>query len=243
MENVPYEGGPKPLLGGASFVRFSSPLFSHAPWRPLILSVFNVSQSVARRSPQQRVLLIWNRNRSPTLGSAEGGHPDLFLLFRFPRFVPICSDLFWKTPIPEGPNLEKTQDLGTRLKFSSEIEINDIFKRKLEISSEPPTKPLFCGHFSRSRLNISSESLKFSSVQARLICFSRFGPSGICSDLLRFLPICFQNKSEQIGETPFCRPLLQVFEGRNGPMDQFNAGPSVLGAWQAPWATNRTCED
>ena len=28
--------------------------------------------------------------RSPHLGSAEGGHPDLF---RFPRFLPICSDL------------------------------------------------------------------------------------------------------------------------------------------------------
>ena len=36
----------------------------------------------------------------------------------------------------------------------------------------------------------------------------RFAP--VCSDLLRFLPICFQNKSEQIRETPFCRPLLQV---------------------------------
>ena len=40
----------------------------------------------------------------------------------------------------------------------------------------------------------------------------------ICSDLLRFLPICFQNKSEEILKTnpkkseqaPFCRPLLQV---------------------------------
>ena len=27
---------------------------------------------------------------SPNLGSAEGGHPDFF---RFPRFLPICSDL------------------------------------------------------------------------------------------------------------------------------------------------------
>ena len=27
---------------------------------------------------------------APTMGSAEGGHPDLF---RFPRFLPICSDL------------------------------------------------------------------------------------------------------------------------------------------------------
>ena len=43
---------------------------------------------------------------------------------------------------------------------------------------------------------------------------------GICSDFFRFVPICsvlfgfglscFQNKSEQIGETPFCRPLLQI---------------------------------
>ena len=36
----------------------------------------------------------------------------------------------------------------------------------------------------------------------------RFVP--ICSVFFRFVPICFQNKSEQIRETPFCRPLLQI---------------------------------
>ena len=36
----------------------------------------------------------------------------------------------------------------------------------------------------------------------------------ICSNFLRFLPICFQNKSEQIRETRFCRPLLQVIDFR-----------------------------
>ena len=36
------------------------------------------------------------------------------------------------------------------------------------------------------------------------------GNTPIYSDLLRFLSICFQNKSEQIRETPFCRPLVQV---------------------------------
>ena len=30
----------------------------------------------------------------------------------------------------------------------------------------------------------------------------------ICSNFLRFVPICLQNKSEQIGTTPFCRPLV-----------------------------------
>ena len=37
-----------------------------------------------------------------------------------------------------------------------------------------------------------------------------FGNTPICSDLFRFLPISFQNKSEQIRETPFCRPQLQI---------------------------------
>ena len=32
----------------------------------------------------------------------------------------------------------------------------------------------------------------------------------MCSDLLRFAPICSDSFSEQIRETPFCRPLLQV---------------------------------
>ena len=36
----------------------------------------------------------------------------------------------------------------------------------------------------------------------------RFEIVPICSDFLRFLPIGFQNKSEQIREIPFCRPLL-----------------------------------
>ena len=37
-----------------------------------------------------------------------------------------------------------------------------------------------------------------------------FGNAPICSDLLRFLPICSDLFSEQIRETPFCRPLLQI---------------------------------
>ena len=34
-----------------------------------------------------------------------------------------------KNRYPRGPNLETIQDLSTRLKFSSEIETNDILKR------------------------------------------------------------------------------------------------------------------
>ena len=32
----------------------------------------------------------------------------------------------------------------------------------------------------------------------------------ICSVFFRFVPMCFQSKPEQIRETPFCRPLLQI---------------------------------
>ena len=43
-----------------------------------------------------------------------------------------------------------------------------------------------------------------------------FGNTQICSDLLRFssdlFRFCFQNKSEQIRATPFCRSLLQIPE-------------------------------
>ena len=38
----------------------------------------------------------------------------------------------------------------------------------------------------------------------------------IFSDFFRFVPICFQNKSEQIRETPFCRPLLQISDQNAG---------------------------
>ena len=37
-----------------------------------------------------------------------------------------------------------------------------------------------------------------------------FGNTPISSDLFRFLPICSDLISEQISETPFCRPLLQI---------------------------------
>ena len=47
-------------------------------------------------------------------------------------------------------------------------------------------------------------------VQICVSCLREFAP--ICSDFFRSVPICFQNKSEQIGENPFCRPLLQVPE-------------------------------
>ena len=43
--------------------------------------------------------------------------------------------------------------------------------------------------------------------------FLVFWNTPICSDLLRFVPICFQNKSEEIRETPFCRPLVQIPDG------------------------------
>ena len=32
----------------------------------------------------------------------------------------------------------------------------------------------------------------------------------ICSDFFRFVPLCFQNKPEQIRDTPLCRPLSQA---------------------------------
>ena len=91
---------------------------------------------------------------------------------------------------PEGPNLEKNQDLGTRLKFSSEIETNNIFKRDWKFQASHPPNPSFCGEFSRSRLKISSEIEVFKrdwkfqaktwNFQAfkRDLFFSRFRPSG-----------------------------------------------------------------
>ena len=79
------------------------------------------------------------QSEPPIWGRQKGVSPICSDLFRFPRFLPICSDL----------------------------------------------RSLFSG-------------------------MPRFVP--ICSDLLRFLQICFQNKSGQIRETPFCRPLLQIPE-------------------------------
>ena len=96
---------------------------------------------------------------------------------------------------PEGPNLEKIQDRPPGLRISSEIENEWHVQARLKISSEPPTKPLFLWgilkvkieHFKRdwsfqARLKISSENLKFSSAQARLFFFSRFGPSAFGGD-------------------------------------------------------------
>ena len=73
---------------------------------------------------------------APNLGSAEGGHPDLF---RFVSISPFSSDLF------------------------------------------------------RFALHV-------------------FGNTPICSDLFRFAPFYSDLFSEQIRQTPFCRPLLQIPE-------------------------------
>ena len=55
----------------------------------------------------------------------------------------------------------------------------------------------------------------------------RFVP--ICSVFFRFVPICFQNKSEQIRETPFCRPLLQVPENSGVNFLMWILGGEFLG--------------
>ena len=78
-----------------------------------------------------------SKSEPPIWGQQKGVTPICSDLFRFARFLPICSDL----------------------------------------------RSLFSG-------------------------MPRFLP--ICSDLLRFLPICSDLFSEQIRETPFCRPLLQI---------------------------------
>ena len=67
----------------------------------------------------------------------------------------------------------------------------------------------------------SSDLFRF----AFLVC----GNTPICSDLLRFVPMCFQNKSEQIRETPFCRPLLQIPDLGNGCAAVSCFSPSIAG--------------
>ena len=65
--------------------------------------------------------------------TSSGGSGANFLEVCFRRIAIYTSnraelkvpDLRW----PEGPNLEEIQALSTRLKFSTEIETNDIFKR------------------------------------------------------------------------------------------------------------------
>ena len=95
----------------------------------------------------------------------------------FPAQTRAFLNLWFAKPIPEGPNLEKIRVLGTRLKFSSEIETSDIFKRDwIFQASHPGILQVKIEQFKRdwsfqARLKISSESLKFSSVQARLFFF------------------------------------------------------------------------
>ena len=57
--------------------------------------------------------------------------------------------VLFRSPIPEGPKIEKNQDL-------------EIFQARLKISSERPTKPLFCGgELWRSGLIFLSEIVIF----------------------------------------------------------------------------------
>ena len=71
--------------------------------------------------------------------------------------------------------VEKNQDLASRLRFSSEI---DNF-RQATLQG-----PIFCGEFWGSRLKISSEIEVFTrdwTLQAWFLCFSRFVPLGFPS--------------------------------------------------------------
>ena len=63
---------------------------------------------------------------------------------------------------PEGPNLEIIQDLSTRLKLSSEIETNRIFKRAWKFQASHPPNPYLCGKFSQGRDWKFQARLKFS---------------------------------------------------------------------------------
>ena len=64
---------------------------------------------------------------------------------------------------------------------------------------------------------ICSDLLRFLPICSDLFRFAPFSSDlfrfvPICSVFFRFVPICSENKSEQIRETPFCRPLLKIPE-------------------------------
>ena len=63
-----------------------------------------------------------------------------------------------------------------------------IFQARLKISSEPPTKPQFCGEFWRSRLKCFKRDWEF---QARLTFFSLWAPTLCATKIRHFLTIAF----------------------------------------------------
>ena len=84
---------------------------------------------------------------------------------------------------PEGPNLEKIQDRPPGLKFSSEIETNDIFKRDWKFqASHPPNRYFLWGILEvqdwkfQARLKFSLEIFKRSS---EIGFFQDSGPLGL----------------------------------------------------------------
>ena len=56
-----------------------------------------------------------------------------------------------------------------------------------------------------------------------------FGTAPICSDLLRFLPICFQNKSEKSGKPLSADPLCK--SPKKGPNSQKEVYKPVRGRY------------
>ena len=80
--------------------------------------------------------------------------------------------------------IQCTRSRGLQLKYSSEVETSDIFKRDWTFQASHPPNPYFCGEFSRSRLYISSEienfkrKLEIFKRSSQIAFFSRFGPFG-----------------------------------------------------------------
>ena len=78
------------------------------------------------------------------------------------------------------------------------------------IYSDFPVSSDFWLQFAFRRNPTCSDLLRFLPI-----CAPIFGNTPICSDLLRFLSIWKQkNRSEQVRETHFCRPLLQIPESQ-----------------------------
>ena len=114
------------------------------------------------------------------------------------KFVPPRPRL--GAPNPEGPNLENFQDRPLGLKFSSEIETNDIFKWDWKFQASHHQTPIFVGNSQgqdwkfQARLKFSTEienfkrKLEIFKRSSEIDFFQDSGPLGTGTDLHKFAP-------------------------------------------------------
>ena len=168
-------------------------------WASAVASSSSISASYNLLNPSE-----------PQSRGRQRGVTPIFFLFRFPRFrfLPICAPCFRELLGPPAPRVAAVK----KTLFGTVWKMSRIFVNFIAAIFPGNWRTKICKNFRQKFRRIFRRSLTKISRELRSGGMRAQGIVPICSVFFRFVPICLQSKSEQIRETPSCRPLLQIPE-------------------------------